>query len=371
MVKALYFLRFTVLKTTSNGYSSRTPFVSKNYKEEAKLKRIGFVYDRLLDKTFIKETIEKAAKHKSKRRMVKKVMANLDHYVDLIHEMIVNDKIVLRPTHTKQIQERGKIRTITISPFFPNQIFDYLLVELTKPLIKKSMYQYCIGNVDKRGIMYGKKVVEKNVRKYKYFIKLDIRHFYQNVDPKKLLQMFERKIKDKRFINFIRQVIDKKELPIGCYYSQWFSNYFLQGFDHYVKERLQAPFYTRYVDDMVFGANNKKKLTYIYYNAKRYIFNLMLEFKYRPIARDFVNFLGFVFTKTITKLRHSIFYRLQRTMKKVRIHLCYSLAQRLISFFSWLKNIEIGYAYYRNNIKPVIKIGKLKRIMSKGEICYG
>ena len=335
------------------------------------MKRVGYVYDRLIDREFIKQTIQKASKHKTKRRMVKKVLANIDEYTDRIREMIVTDNIVLRPTHTKEIQERGKTRIITISPFFPNQILDYLLVEITKPMIRKSMYQYCIGNVDKRGIMFGKNVVEKQMRKYKYFMKLDIRHFYQNVDPELMVKMFERKIKDKKFINFVRKVIDRKELPIGCYYSQWFSNYFLQGFDHYVKEELKAPFYARYVDDMVFGSNNKKILKSIYYKAKKYIFNLRLEFKYLPTIRNFVNFLGFIFTRALTKLRHKLFYRLQETVRKAREHICYSIAKRLIAFFSWLKNMAIGYIYYRNNIKPIVRIGTLKRIMSKGEVCYG
>lgn len=149
------------------------------------MKRIGFVYDKLLNKEFIKQTIEKAAKHKTKRRMVRHVLANIDEYTHRIYEMILNDKIILKPTHTKEIKERGKTRIITVSPFFPNQILDYLLVELTKPIIKKSMYQYCVGNVDKRGIIYGKKITQKANNKYCYFMKLDIRHFYQNVNPKK------------------------------------------------------------------------------------------------------------------------------------------------------------------------------------------
>ena len=335
------------------------------------MKRIGYVYDRLIDKDFIKQTIQKAAKHKTKRRMVRKVLANIEWYTDKIHEMITTDNIVLKPTHTKEIYERGKKRIITISPFFPNQILDYLLVEITKPMIKKSMYQYCIGNVDKRGIMYGKKVIEKQVKKYKYFMKLDIRHFYQNVDPKLLIKAFERKIKDKKFIHFMEQVIDRKELPIGCYYSQWFSNYFLQGYDHYIKEHLRVPFYGRYVDDMVFGSNNKRMLKHVYHKAKSYIFNLRLGFKYLPNIRNSVNFLGFVFVRGLTKLRHKLFYRLQGTVKKAKKHVCFSIAQRLISFFSWLKNMVIGYIYYLNNIKPIVRIGKLRRILSEGEVCYG
>lgn len=332
------------------------------------MKRVGFVYDRLLDKEFIKQTIQKASKHKTNRKMVQKVLANIDEYTNRIYEMIVNDNIQQGKTHQKIIQERGKTRVITVSPFYPNQILDYLLVELTKPIIKKSMYDYCIGNVDKRGIMYGKKILKRNVPKYKYFIKLDIRHFYQNVEPKILIKLFEKKIKDKRFIAFIEKVIDPNELPIGCYYSQWFSNFYLCEFDHYMKEYNQLPFYVRYVDDMVIGSNNKKKLKKIYYETSSFLRDLSLEIKYKPIITSGVNFLGFICNKNMLKLRHSIFYKIKRTILKIKKHLCFSLAQRLTSYFSWIKNIDNGYLYYNNNIKPIIKIGKLRHIMSYGGI---
>ena len=152
------------------------------------MKRVGFVYDKLLDKEFIKQTIIKASKHKTSRKAVKKVLANLDYYTDLIYEMIKNDEIKLKPTRQREILERGKVRKITISPFFPNQIFDYLLVESTKSLIRKSMYHYCVGNVDKRGISYGMKYGKKIIKKYKYFMKLDIRHFYENISPNLLIK---------------------------------------------------------------------------------------------------------------------------------------------------------------------------------------
>jgi RNA-directed DNA polymerase len=40
----------------------------------------------------------------------------------------------------------------------------------------------------------------------------------------------------------------RRGLPIGNLTSQWFANLYLDGFDHFVKEVLRAP-YVRYVDD--------------------------------------------------------------------------------------------------------------------------
>ena len=40
-------------------------------------------------------------------------------------------------------------------------------------------------------------------------------------------------------------------IPLGFYTSQWLSNWYLQGLDHFIKEQLCAVHYMRYMDDMV------------------------------------------------------------------------------------------------------------------------
>ena len=41
---------------------------------------------------------------------------------------------------------------------------------------------------------------------------------------------------------------------------QWFSNWYLQELDHFIKEELHAIYYVRYMDDMVIFGSNKKVL---------------------------------------------------------------------------------------------------------------
>ena len=49
-------------------------------------------------------------------------------------------------------------------------------------------------------------------------------------------------------------------LPIGNLTSQWFSNIYLNEFDHFVKHTLKAKCYVRYVDDAVFMHTDRDKL---------------------------------------------------------------------------------------------------------------
>ena len=51
-------------------------------------KRVGYLYDKMLDRDFIKQTIHKAAKGRTKRRDIAKVLRNLDDYVERTYELL-------------------------------------------------------------------------------------------------------------------------------------------------------------------------------------------------------------------------------------------------------------------------------------------
>ena len=187
------------------------------------------VYENLLNKERIIELIELAAKHKKHRQEVQTVLNNIDEYADKILVMLKAGDFKLSPQWHKTIIEKGKKRELTISPFYPNRILDYIIVETLKPYIRKSMYEYCIGNVDKRGLDYGIKVIKRTYKQYKYYLQLDIRKFYPSVKSETMIAFMKTKIKDQRFMKMCEAVVSRcPDLPIGSYYSQWFSNWILE-----------------------------------------------------------------------------------------------------------------------------------------------
>lgn len=263
---------------------------------------------------------------------------------------------------------------LTISPFYPNRILDYCMVETLKPYIRRGMYQYCVGNVDKRGIRAGKKAVLRHCRRYKYYIKLDIRKFYPSVSSQRMIAFAESGIKDKQFIHLCRVMLSgSDDLPIGSYYSQWFSNWFLQDLDHYVKEALKVPFYVRYVDDMVLMGNNKRKLLNAMYCVNRFLKTKGLELKrfeqVKQIASAPVDFLGFRFGADGAKLRTRNFKLLNRRLHRVRKfgHICVSQARCLLAYIAWLRETQNGYSFYLRHMRGAASKGKLRRVVSQYE----
>lgn len=183
--------------------------------------------------------------------------------------------------------------------------------------------------------------------------------------------MFERKIKDKRVIDLIGKILENGGdcLPIGYYTSQWFSNFFLEGFDHFVKEELGIKYYVRYVDDMVLLDTNKRKLRKAIARMEEYLNAIGLHLKansqiWKVNSRP-IDFVGFRFYKEKVVLRKKIFFRLCRRVRNVKKtgYITVHQAQGLLSLLGWLTHIN-GWRFYREKIYPYAPKWKLKRIVS-------
>ena len=116
-------------------------------------------------------------------------------------------------------------------------------------------------------------------------------------------------------LDLLYKIIDTTEtgLPIGFYTSQWFSNFYLMDFDHFVKEKLKARHYIRYMDDIVILSSNKKKLHKMKEEIINYLdqeLNLKLKNNYQVFRFDYVknkkhygrdiDFMGFRFFRNKT-----------------------------------------------------------------------
>ncbi|MFO7793727.1 MAG: reverse transcriptase/maturase family protein [Candidatus Nanohaloarchaea archaeon] len=100
----------------------------------------------------------------------------------------------------------------------------------------------------------------------KYYLKCDIRKYFDSIDHEILMDMFSRYVRDQRTQKLVGKFLDSyhteegKGLPIGALYSQLFANLYLNGFDHFVKQTLEVKYYVRYMDDFVLFSDSKREL---------------------------------------------------------------------------------------------------------------
>ena len=88
-----------------------------------------------------------------------------------------------------------------------------------------------------------------------YFLKCEIRKFFDSIDHRKLKDKLNAVVDDPRTLRMLYQIIDSyqvspgKGIPMGNQTSQWFALYYLDGMDRLVKEKHRIRHYTRYMDD--------------------------------------------------------------------------------------------------------------------------
>lgn len=353
--------------------------ISKNLeanKNEVKMKRVGYIYDKILDLDNIKVAIMKSSLGKRDQGRVKRIIEDIDSYALKIQTMLKNKAYTPSDYTIKTIKDgaHAKERTIYKPNYYPDQIIHWALMLQIEPIISRGMYEYTCGSVPKRGTSFGQKTLrkwlDKDKKSTKYCLKMDISKFYPSVKNEILKRHFRRVIKDDACLWLIDTIIDSAEgLPIGNYTSQWFSNFFLQGLDHFIKEEIRVKYYIRYVDDLVLLGSNKKKLHRAKDEIADYLISIGLSLKenwqvFRIDCRD-IDFLGFRFYRDRTILRKRNALRIRRRCRKInkKSTLNYADASAVISYWGWLKRSD-SYNFYHDTIKRLVDIEKAKRTVS-------
>jgi RNA-directed DNA polymerase len=208
---------------------------------------------------------------------------------------------------------------------------------------------------------------------------MDVKKFYPSVKNNIMKDMFRKTIKDKECLWLMDAIVDSNQgLPIGNYTSQWFANYFLQGLDHFIKEKCGAKYYVRYVDDLVILGANKRKLHKMRLMVGEYLNSIGLTLKgnwqISKVSKRPIDFLGFKFYYGYTTLRKKNALRIKRRMKKIskKPYLNYKDACAVISYWGWIKRTD-SFNFYNKYVKPVVKIHKARKVVSnhakRNKIC--
>jgi retron-type reverse transcriptase len=180
-------------------------------------------------------------------------------------------------------------------------------------------------------------------RKSTYVLKCDISKYFQSIDHEVLMSIVAGKIRcaDTQWLieEIICSRIDKSQItyfpgddlftpstrergiPIGNLSSQFFSNLYLDGMDHFIKETLNCHRYVRYVDNFVVLDDSKQRLREIKKEIEDYLVGLRLKLNPRKSrihrVKDGIRFLGYRVFPTHRLLDKGNALRMRRRMKQM------------------------------------------------------
>lgn len=346
-------------------------------KERRDMKRTGNIYYKICDIDNIKRAIVCASKGKRKRKNVQKVLYNIDEKAKEIQDLLKSKKYV-PSSYTKQRILDGvnkKERIIYKPRFFPDQVIHWCLMLQIEEILQKPMYYYSCASIKNKGILFASKYIkQKLIQDYKntkYCLKADIKKYYPSINKEILKSKIRKKIKCKDTLWLIDTIIDSSDegLPIGNYTSQWFANFYLQEFDHFIKEKLHIKYYVRYMDDIVLFHKNKKELHHCKREIDNFLKNEKLELKgnwqvFKTDSRP-LDFVGYRFYRGYTTLRRNNFLRIRRRIKKIykKKVINEKDAAAVISYYGWIKNSNSRW-FYKEQFKKYINIKKCKGVIS-------
>ena len=303
------------------------------------MKSYNHLYENCISEENRRISLNLAKHSKRMRRIMKSRHLSDDALVALSYDWINNYE---NAEHVPVYIYDGITRKerVIIVPTMEELIVQHNVVNALKPMFCKGMYE----------------------------LKMDIRHFFDTVPHDKLKAKLRKTIHDEKMLDLLFRIIDVTDIgiPLGFYTSQWLSNWYLQGLDHYIKERLGAVHYMRYMDDMVIFGSNKKVLHRTRQAISDYLENELglslkdnwqvFRFSYGNDKGRDLDFMGFRFFRNRTILRKTIMYKATRKARKLSrkerptIH----DARQMLSYLGWIDCTDT-YKMYRKWIKPYIR----------------
>lgn len=290
---------------------------------------------------------------------------------------IIKKGFVPSPYKKKTRYDRNakKWRDICEPKLWPDQYIHHALISVLEPIMMRKMDPFCCGSIKGRGAHYGINVMKKWMRgkpsPTNYCLEMDIRHFYDSLQPQVVLDRMKELIKDHRTLDLIER-ITSGGIKIGCYCSQWFANTVLQPLDRIIRES-KATHYIRYIDNFTIFCNRKKTLIRILNVAKKWLNEHGLEVKsnWQIFATKdrLPNALGYRYGRGYTLLRKHALLTLKHELKKCyklidrRKEIPLKLAQGLLSRLGLLRHCNC-YNLYRKIVRRRLQ-KRLKAIVRK------
>ena len=166
----------------------------------------------------------------------------------------------------------GDYRSFTISDpkprvisaaSFPERVMHHALMNVLEPLFERGLVHHCYACRKGKGTHAAVLQAFHWCKSGGWFLKLDVRKYFDSIDHAVLKSRLSRIIKDRMVLNHLCLLIDSyctvagKGVPIGNLTSQFFANLYLSALDHYVLEKQKPGGYLRYMDDFVVWTTDK------------------------------------------------------------------------------------------------------------------
>lgn len=286
------------------------------------MKRTAYLFEFITDFDNLRLAYLKARRGKSEKQDVINFEKNINENLARIRNELLDGSYHMKPYRFFTITD-PKERLICAAEF-EDRIVHHAIINILEPVFERHFIFHTYGCRKGKGTLKAVYFAQSCGRSCPYFLKLDVRKFFDNINHSILKWQLQKIIKDKKCLSLFDVIIDSyftkndAGLPIGNLTSQFMANFYLSELDHFIVEQLKPKYYVRYMDDMIIFGKSFQKLKHYFDIIKIYCKkNLALELKIPVLnyTKDGVPFLGYlIFPSCLQVLNKKMKYK----MKKIK-----------------------------------------------------
>lgn len=308
------------------------------------MKRYGYLWEQITCFPNLLQAAKKAQKNKRFNSNVLEFNADLEKNLLEIQQQLQDKTYQFGDYKTFYIVEPKK-RLISAAPY-RDRVVHHALCNVIQPIFERSFIDKSYANRVGFGTHRALKKFTEFTRNHRYILQCDIQKYFPSIDHEILKSLIRRRIKCTDTLWFIDQIIEhsnlqespvlhfpnddlltplerRRGLPIGNLTSQFFANVYLNGFDHFVQERLKISKYLRYVDDFALFSHDKTQLQQARIAIENYL--VALRLKIHPVKSQLfetkhgANFLGFRVLPQCIRVKNESLRRAKRRLKNLQL----------------------------------------------------
>jgi len=262
------------------------------------MKRYGNLFPQIVAFENLLTAAKKAQKAKRYKKNVLAFNDNLENEIFQLQEAL-NAKTYQPGAYTTFEIKEPKPRLISAAPY-RDRVVHHALCNIIEPIFERTFVAESYANRKGFGTHKALQRFIQFARSNRCLLQCDIQKYFPSIDHAILKSLLRRKIKCPNTLWLVDTIIDNSNpqvpvvayfpgddlltpqsrrhgLPIGNLTSQFLANVYLNGFDHFVKEKLKISQYVRYVDDFALFSDDYDLLKAARLAIEDYLVTLRLK----------------------------------------------------------------------------------------------
>ena len=229
------------------------------------MRRAGHLMEAVCEPENLRLAFWKASRGKRARADQRAYAANLDAELAALREGLLEGSYPVGEYRRFTIHE-PKERTICAAAF-RERVLHHGLMNVLEPWVERWLVPDSFACRKGKGQLAAVRRARELAGRHGWFLKCDVRKYFDSIPHEGLEAMLERRIKDRAVREWLMRIVGTYEtvpgrgLPIGNLTSQHLANLFLDPLDRW-RERggTRVGGYVRYMDDFVFWSDDREVL---------------------------------------------------------------------------------------------------------------